>query len=480
MTLPTLLLLTLLFAPSPGETVVPTPDAVERVEAYREPVERLLAEAAARGRAYERLGDLCRTAPHRLAGSPGYLAAARWALQVMETDGFDDPHFEWVDVPHWVRGDVGRVELLEPAGHSRNLPMLALGGSVATPEGGLTAEVVVVDSLEACAELGDRAEGKIVLFNGPMDRELMDTFSAYGGAVGQRVRGAQEAAKVGAVGALVRTMSTAVDDNPHTGGMRYADGVPKIPTAAISTLAATQIAELTAAGERVVVHFEQDCRTLPDASDPNVVGDYRGSERPDEVLVVGGHLDCWDTGDGAHDDGGGCCQALEAVRLLKTLGLRPKRTIRVVLFANEENGLRGGRGYPVAHAEEMDRHVLAMESDSGVFTPRGFTTNATAQTNPEARAVLEAIAELLAPAGCDEVWDGSGGADVNPMGPFGTILVGYKPDRQRYFDLHHSPADTFDKVNEREINLGAGCMAALLYIVADLDPGVPRNPVAER
>jgi Zn-dependent M28 family amino/carboxypeptidase len=351
--------------------------------------------------------------------------------------------------------------------------MLALGGSVPTPVGGLTAEVVVVDSLAGAAKLGHSARGKVVLFNGPLDRSRISTFSAYGDAVGQRARGAQEAAKVGAVAALVRSMTTRLDDVPHTGGMHYSSDVPKIPTAAISTLAAEKIATLVATGQRVVVHFEQDCRTMPDAPNPNVVGDYVGSERPEEILVVGGHLDCWDVGMGAHDDGGGCCQAIEAVRLLKSLDMRPRRTIRVVLFANEENGTRGAKAYIKHHADELDRHVLALESDSGVFTPRGFRSNA----NPAAREILQAICDLMANTGAGHVRPGSGGADVNHMGPFGTILVGYDPDPHRYFDLHHSDKDRLDQVNEREINLGAGVIAALLWVVADLEQTLPRNPV---
>lgn len=447
--------------------------ALADVQSRAGQVEQILAEALQRGRAMERLSDLCARAPHRLAGSPGYMAAAEWGRQIMEEDGFDNVRFEWTEVPRWERGALGRVALVEPAAHAAELPMLALGGSVATPAQGLTAEVIVVGSLAEAATLGDAARGRIVLFNGPLDGARVDTFSAYGGAVGQRVRGAQEAAKVGAVAALVRSMTTRVDDVPHTGGMRYAEDVPRIPTAAISTLAAERIAALVAAGERVVLHFEQDCRTMPDAPNPNVVGEWLGHERPDEIIVVGGHLDCWDVGQGAHDDGGGCCQALEAVRLLKTLGLHPRRTLRVVLFANEENGLAGGRAYVEQHQDELERHILALESDSGVFTPRGFTTDA----NPAAREILSAITELLSAAGAGRLSDGGGGADVGPMAASGTVLVGYDPDPQRYFDLHHSERDTLAAVNEREINLGAGAIAALIWIVADLQQTLPRNPV---
>ncbi|MFT7462072.1 MAG: carboxypeptidase Q [Pseudohongiellaceae bacterium] len=458
----------------PEDTSAPAiTSAVADVQARAAQVELILKEALTRGRAMERLTDLCTRAPHRLAGSPGYMAAAEWARQTMEEDGLSNVRFEWTDAPRWERGSVGKVALIEPSAHQAELPMLALGGSIATPEHGLTAEVVVVESLAEAAELGIKAHGKIVLFNRPLDGSLVNTFSAYGGAVSQRSQGARAAAKVGAVAALVRSMTTRIDDVPHTGGMRYANDVTKIPTAAISTLAAEKIASLVAAGQRVVLHFEQNCRTMPDAPNPNVVGDWLGHERPDEIIVVGGHLDCWDVGQGAHDDGGGCCQALEAVRLLKTLGLHPRRTLRVVLFANEENGLAGGKAYIGHHRDELSKHILALESDSGVFTPRGFTTDA----NPEARAILDAIAKLLSAAGAGRMTTGHGGADIGPLAAHGTVLVGYDPDPQRYFDLHHSARDTLAAVNEREINLGAGVIAALIWIVADLELTLPRNPI---
>ncbi len=440
---------------------------------YAETVERLLDAALAEGRAYELLHELVTVAPRRLAGSPGAAAAEAWALETMRALGFENVRFEEVTVPHWVRGDVGEVRFAEPAELAGDhLPMLALGGSVPTPEHGVTAEVVIADGLDAVAELGEAARGKIVLLNRPMDPTLVDAFAAYGGAVGQRSRGAQEAAKVGAVAALVRSMSNRHDDVPHTGATRYADGVTKIPFAAISTNAADRIASLVASGRRVVLNLRMDCRTLPETEGRNVIGELVGRERPEEVLVVGGHLDAWDVGQGAHDDGGGCCQAIEAVRLMRSLDLRPRRTIRVVLFANEENGLAGGRGYREAHLDEMDRHVLALESDSGVFTPRGFETDA----NPEAFAVLASVSRLLERANAGKLVPGGGGADIGPMRRDGVVQVGYLPDPQRYFDLHHTHEDTFDKVSEREIELGAGVIASLLYVIADLPETLPRNP----
>lgn len=436
---------------------------------------RLLVDTALRdGQAYERLGELTGVAPHRLAGSAGYQRAAEWAREQMLADGLENVRFEQVLATHWERGDTGRVTILEPerlAG--TELPMLALGGSIATPVGGLRAEVIVADGLAAAAELGNRARGKIVLFNQPMDPTKIRVFEAYSEAVPQRSRGAQEAAKVGAVAALVRTMSNRIDDVPHTGAMRYADDVEKIPTAAISTRAAETVAALVAAGERVVLEFEQDCRTLEPKQNPNVIGEIVGSERPDEILVVGGHLDAWDIGQGAHDDGGGCVQALEALRLIKSLGLRPRRTLRVVLFANEENGLAGGRGYAEQHLDEMLQHLLALESDSGVFTPRGFTTNAEGR----ARALLESAAALLDFTDAGVVETGGGGADIGPMKKHGVLQVGFRPDGQRYFDIHHCARDTMNLVSEREIELGAGVIAGLLWTLADMPHELPRGPV---
>jgi carboxypeptidase Q len=447
-------------------------ESLQNVRSYEQTVRTILAESLRQGRAYERLGELCRVAPRRLSGSPGASAAVEWARQAMQEEGLENIRLQSVVVPHWVRSEIGELRIVKPLEYAGMvLPMLALGGSVATPPGGLRAEIVVVDSLEAGAALGEQAEGRIVLFNGPMDPSLVRSFDAYSGAVGQRAHGASTASRGGAVAALVRSMTTGIDDIPHTGALRYAADTAKIPSAAVSTRGAELIASLTAAGQQVEVFLRQDCRTLPDAEGHNVIGELVGRELPEEVIVVGGHLDAWDVGEGAHDDGGGCCQALEAVSLLQRLGLRPRRTLRVVLFTNEENGLAGGRAYREAYASEMDHHVLALESDSGVFTPRGFSTNA----NPQAYAILTALSGLLEEAGAGDLRQGGGGADISPMRDDGVIQVGFEPDPQRYFDLHHTHEDTFDKVSPREINLGAGVIAAFLYVVADMEQTLPRN-----
>ncbi len=442
------------------------------VAAYAEDVDTILREAVARGRAYERLVDLCTTAPHRLSGSAGAAAAVEWARQEMIDIGLENVRLEPVTVPHWERGDVCLVRVAEPAGLvGDELTSITLGSSVATPEFGLTAEVIEVQSFEELAERRAEADGKIVFFNRPMDPESINTFAAYGGAVGQRSRGASEAAKAGAVAALIRSMSTRLDDVPHTGNMSYAVGVPKIPTAALSTVASERLSDMIEAGVPVKLHFRQNPVWHADKPSANVVGEIVGTTFPEEILVVGGHLDGWDVGQGAHDDGAGTCEAFEAARLLLQLGLRPKRTIRVVAFMNEENGLAGGRAYREQHAAEMPNHVFALESDSGGFRPRGFTTTA----KGDAKAILDEIAKLLEPADCGLMLDGRGGADIGPMQLDGVLLAGLRPDSSRYFDVHHSESDTLATVNDREVNLAAGAMAALLYVIADLDERLPRR-----
>lgn len=440
------------------------------LEQVRVAAQRIHEDVLTRRESYSTLRELCRVAPKRLSGSPGAAAAVTWARQTMTRLGLEKVRLEPVVVPHWVRGEVEVLKLLEPLQAAGKLPILALGGSVATPEAGVTAEVIAVSSFEELTRRAAEAKGKIVLFNRPFSPTELSTFKGYGGAVGQRVRGASAAAKVGAVAAIVRSMTPNLDDVPHTGGMRYADGVPKIPSAAVSTRGAERIAAWLKRGP-VRLHLRLDCQTLPDEKSFNVIGELTGRELPDQVLVVGGHLDAWDVGHGAHDCGAGCAQSMVALATLKRLGLRPRRTIRCVLFMNEENGLAGGRTYADAHAGEMSKHVLALESDRGGFTPRGFTTNA----NPKASGVLRQLLSTIKSGG-DRLFPGYGGADISPMKRFGVVQLGYLPDSQRYFDLHHTRIDTFDKVHWRELELGTAAMATLLYGVAELKQTLPRNP----
>jgi len=429
-----------------SESIPPT--RVLAAQAARDPraddARRILAAALAEGRAYEKLTELCTAAPHRLAGSAGAEAAVQWARRAMIDDGLENVRLEPVPVPHWERGELERLVFTAPpelAGEQ--LPILALGGSVATPPGGVEAEVIVVHDFDELEQLGPDAEGRIVLFNRPMDETSPNTFRAYGGAVNQRTAGAARAAAAGAVASIARSMTTLLNDVPHTGVMHYAEGGPRIPAVSISTNGADRIEALLGEGQEVRLRLELACESLEDTTSWNVVGELVGAELPGEIVVVGGHLDAWDVGQGAHDDGAGCVQSMEALRLLKSLGLRPRRTIRCVLFMNEEFGITGGPAYFHDHRSEMADHLLAIEADTGGFTPRGFTTNA----SPEARAILQEAAALLAGTGAEFVKPGGGGADIGPMAAAGVPLAAYRTDPQRYFDVHHSPLDTLDAVN---------------------------------
>ncbi|HZM01356.1 MAG TPA: M20/M25/M40 family metallo-hydrolase [Planctomycetota bacterium] len=460
---------------APARVPPQTPPLAPEIEAYRPVAESLVREALVGNGAFELLTSLCTTAPHRLSGSPGAAAAVEWGRRTMLEAGLENVRLQPCLVPTWVRGEVERLTVLSPpelAG--QELPILALGGSIGTPEAGLEAELLEITSWEQLDALGpDGLAGRIAFFNRPMDPALLRPGAAYGGAVDQRGRGAIESARHGGVAALVRSMTTRLDDFPHTGAMRYAEGVPPVPAAAVSTLGAERLAAALREGQRVRVRLELACHSLPDSPSANVIGEIVGRERPEEVVLVGGHLDCWDVGQGASDDGGGCCQAIEALRLMKTLGLRPRRTVRAVLFMNEENGGRGAQAYREGEREAgaLAGHVLAIESDSGPFTPRAFTTDA----NDEALAVLRQICALLEETGLQAVRPGGGGADIDGLKADGVIVMGYAPDGQRYFDLHHSARDTLDQVSPREIALGAACMAAMAYVVADLEERLPRN-----
>ncbi len=398
---------------------------------------------------------------HRLSGSSQAARAVVWAKRKMEEFGFENVRLEPVLVPHWVRGTREEATILA-SGKRKSAPLkvTALGGSVGTTKQGITAEVIEVKSFEQLTILGERAKGKIVFFNRPMDRGYITTFEAYGRAVNQRGRGAIEAAKVGGVAAIVRSMTTRIDDSPHTGAMGYNDTIPKIPAAAISTHDAERLSEMLAKEKNLKVRLRLSCETLPDVESANVIGEIIGSEKPGEIVVIGGHLDSWDKGQGAHDDGTGCVHTLEALRLIRKLGLQPKRTIRAVMFMNEENGLRGGISY-AAIERPGETHIAAIESDAGGFTPRGFGIGDSA-----AFKKLSPYAPVLGLIGADRFTYGGGGADISPLMRKGIPGIGLNVDAHRYFDLHHSDNDTIDKVNERELTLGSAAMAIIAYIIA--------------
>lgn len=428
-----------------------------------EVIKKIYDETLANGKSYELLDYLSNNIGGRLAGSPEAAAAVEFTKQAMEDLEFDTVFLQPVMVPHWVRGKAERAKILnsERIG-SQDVNICAIGNSVGTGEGGITAEIIEVQSFEELEQLGEsKIKGKIVFFNRPFDVTLINTFSAYSGAVNQRGSGASQAAKYGAVGVVVRSMTSSLDDVPHTGALRYDESYPKIPAVAISTKDAELLSKLLKDDEDLKFYFETHCEMKSDVLSYNVVGELKGSQNPEEILVVGGHLDAWDLGDGAHDDGSGCVQAIEALRIFKALGIKPKRTLRAVMFMNEENGLRGGRKYADLAEENNEIHVAAIESDRGGFTPRGFTMSVSDSQYKQ----ISNWSHLFKPFGASEFIRGGGGADIGPLERFGTALIGFYPDPQRYFDYHHATTDTFDKINKRELDLGAGTMASLLYLL---------------
>lgn len=426
-------------------------------------IRQIFNKALSEGKSYQMLDYLSNKIGARLSGSPGAAAAVEWSRHTMEDLGFDSVWLQPVMVPHWVRGqkEVGRILNSKKMG-TIEVNVCALGGSIGTGPEGISAGIIEVKSFQELAQLGTKnVQGKIVFFNRPMDPNQINTFAAYGGAVEQRGGGASEAAKYGAVGALVRSMGSNVDDVPHTGGMRYAPNVAKIPALAISTRHAELLSKLLKEDKSLQFYMESHCEILEDAPSYNVVGELRGGEYKDEIIVVGGHLDSWDLAQGAHDDGTGCVQSIEVLRVLSTMGYKPKRTIRAVMFMNEENGLRGGLKYAEEAQKKKEKHMAAIESDRGGFTPRGFTISA----EEAARRKIQAWKPLLEPYGLSDFSQEGGGADIGPLANQGTTLIGFLPDSQRYFDYHHTAIDTFDKVNKRELELGAASMASMVYLL---------------
>lgn len=426
-------------------------------------IKQLYDKALLEGQSYEMLEYLTTKIGGRLSGSPQAAAAVEYTNHIMKQYGFDTVWLQPVMVPHWVRGkkEIGRVVNSKKMG-SIELNVCALGNSVGTGTSGVLANIIEVKNLEELKQLGEKnIRGKIVFFNRPMDRTKIQAFAAYGGAVDQRGAGASEAARFGAVGVIVRSMGLNLEDYPHTGSLTYALGIPKIPAVAVSTRHAELLSSLLKDDAGIQLYFETHCQTFPDAPSFNVIGELRGSQFPSEIISVGGHLDSWDLGQGAHDDGAGCVQSIEVLRLFKAIGYKPKRTIRAVMFMNEENGLRGGKEYAYQAELRKENHVVAMESDRGGFTPRGFTMTAPDNVKEKIRSWKS----LLEPYGLSDFSQTGGGADIGPLTQLGAVLVGYLPDSQRYFNYHHTPEDTFDKVDKRELELGAASMAAMIYLI---------------
>ena len=429
------------------------------VDRYRTESDRIIQQALESSVGFDRLALMCDRFGSRFSGSPSLEAAIDWCLTTMEADGFDVVRGESVEVPRWVRGKES-LTLLSP--RHRECPMLGLGGSVGTPEEGLTTKVLVVSDFEELAQKAAQAKGKIVLFNAP--------FTEYRQTVVFRSRGAIEAAKVGAVASLIRSVGSFSMQTPHTGAMSYDASVPKIPHAAITAEDADMFARMQARGEDVVVKLAMEARTAAAAVSRNVVADFKGREYPDEIVLLSGHIDSWDVGQGAMDDGGGCLASWEAVRLLRELGLRPRRTLRIVLWTNEENGMGGVKAYRKRHASSLPQHVLAMESDTGVFEPRGFSFTGSERAMP----YLEEIVELLGSVGDLKMRWGAGVSDIMYLLQEGVPVMGLDVNREKYFWYHHTEADTVDKLSPEEFSRCVAAYAVMAYIVADMPDRLPR------
>jgi carboxypeptidase Q len=451
----------LLLAARPGLAQTGSPaGAGSSVEAtYRAIADSLIHAATGDSAAYARLGNLVDGFGHRLSGSASLEAAIDWVLAQMKSDGLENVRGERVMVPHWVRGEES-VELVKP--RRARLSMLGLGGSIATPRRGITAPVLVVTSFDDLHERAAEAQGKIVLFDLP--------FTTYRETVKYRVEGAAAAARAGAVASLIRSVAAYSIRSPHTGVMHYDSTVTPIPAAALSVEDAMMLRRFQDRGQPVVVTLRMAARTLPDAPSRNVVAEVVGRERPDEVVVLGGHIDSWDVGQGAMDDGGGAVAAWEAVRLMKQLGLRPRRTVRVVLWTNEENGGKGSLAYRDAHADQLTKHVLAIESDNGVFAPNGFRFSGL----DAAFARAQEIAELLKPIGAEKVSreKDSPEADIAPLVERGVPGMGLDVDGTRYFWFHHSEGDMLDKLDPAEMGRCVAALAVMAYVAADAPDGL--------
>ncbi|WP_299226017.1 M20/M25/M40 family metallo-hydrolase [uncultured Psychroserpens sp.] len=429
-----------------------------------ETIKTIFNNTLTNGMSYQWLDHLSNQIGSRLSGSLNAEKAVQYTKEEFENLGLDRVWLQPVMVPRWVRGAPEFAYIETAPGKTTSVNICALGGSIATPAGGVKANIIEVNSFEELEALGkENIKGKIVFINRPMQADLINTFEAYGGCANERYSGASEAGKYGAVGLIVRSLNLRLDDYPHTGSMSYGDlpSSKRIPSAAISTNDAELLSSMLALDKNIKLYFSQHCKQLADVQSYNVIGEIKGSEFPNEIIVVGGHLDSWDLGDGSHDDGAGVVQSMDVLRLLKESGIRPKRTIRAVLFMNEENGLRGGNKYAEEAKRKGEHHVFALESDSGGFTPRGFSF----QSSEAMLAKVQSWKPLFKPYLIHYFEKGYSGADIGPLKDDNIVLAGLRPDSQRYFDHHHASNDTFEHVNKRELELGAGAMTALIYLI---------------
>jgi carboxypeptidase Q len=433
-------------------------------------IKKISDEIFTNGKAYDNLHDLTKKIGGRLTGSPQMVKAEQWGLKTIQESGADKAWLQECMVPHWIRGGKDQVKASYNAAlpQARNtipttkeLNILALGNSIGTGVKGISANVILVNSFEELEAKKDEIKGKIVFYNYKFNPTFVSPFQAYGDAVRYRGQGPSRAAKYGAVAVIVRSMSHSVDNHPHTGATRYDSAYAKIPAVAIGLRDADWLSRQLQA-KKVSVYLKTGGKFLPDTIGHNVIGELTGSEFPDQYITVGGHLDSWDPAEGAHDDGAGIVQTIEILRAFKALGYKPKHTIRFVLFANEENGLRGGTKYAEEAKTKNEKHVFALESDAGGFTPRGFGFNAT----DEQVSKVQKWSSLLAPYGAGNLAKGGDGADIGPLQrAYNIPAAGLNPDAQRYFDYHHAANDVFENVNKRELELGAINMAALIYLV---------------
>ncbi len=426
---------------------------------FKENGNKIIERSISDSSGFKRLAELCDTFGPRFSGSKNLEKALVWIVEEMQKDGLENVRAEEVMVPKWVRG-AEFAQMISPWG--KNLAMLGLGGSIGTGQDGITADVMIVNNFDELTNRSNEANGKIVLYNVP--------FESYGKTVQYRVRGAIEAAKYGAVASLVRSVGPFSMNTPHTGNSSYEKGIKKIPHAAITLEDAAMIGRIIANGQKVKINLNMEARTDPDVISHNVIGEIIGSDFPEQIIVMGGHIDSWDVGQGAMDDGGGCVAAWQALKVLKELNIRPKRTIRVVLWTNEENGLRGGNAYRDKYINELNNHILAIESDAGVFKPTGFGF-----TGPEeSLKVLQDIGTLLKPIGSGIITKGGGGADIGPIMREGVPGMGLSVKDEKYFWYHHTSADTWDKLDRSEFNQCVASMAVMAYVVADMEIRLPR------
>lgn len=425
---------------------------------------KIYAETMMHSGAYENLRILCKHIGPRLSGSVNAEKAVDTTYEMMKRAGADTVYKQPCMVPHWVRGNVEKGTITLNDGSTRSLKLCALGNAVGTGKKGVQADVIEIRSFRQLDSMGNAGvSGKIVFFNFPMNPTYLHTFKAYSESGASRWKGPSQAAKYGAIGVMVRSLASNADDYPHTGVLGYNDSFPKIPAVAISTNDAEWLSSQLSKNNIRKAWFKTSCEMLPDAPSYNVIGEIRGTVFPDQIITIGGHLDSWDLGEGAHDDGAGCMQTIEILRCFKALHYTPKRTIRFVMFMNEENGGRGGDAYLAAAKSNNEKHLFAIESDAGGFSPRGFSFAA----GNDQYSKIQSWLHLLAPYEIDRIDQGGSGSDIDNLSELGATLSGLSPDSQRYFDVHHASTDRFESVSKRELDLGSFAMAALVYLIAE-------------